>query len=883
MDGFPTGFWGKLRKTADGAVEAWHPLVDHCADVAACCEVLLERTLLRRRLARLAGLEDLSPVHRARLCVLAALHDAGKVNLGFQRKAEPNPRYVTGHVRPLFALLASRLREGGEVLSALGTDEILEWGPEGLLFAALAHHGQPLAADAHGSEADPAIWRKAGPLDPVAALRELAACARSWYPDATLQEASLPAAPEFQHAFSGLVTLADWLGSDTGFFPFSEDGARDRMTFARESARAAIRAIGLDSEPARSQLVLGPGWFEKFMEFPPHGTQRAVMALPVPARGGLAVLEAETGSGKTEAALARFLALFAAGAVDGLYFALPTRTAATQMQERVVRKVELAFPEPDARPPVILAVPGYVRVDDIEGTRGDPQLPPFHTLWPEDMADRVRWRGWAAERPKRYLAGEIVVGTVDQVLLSALRVKHAHLRATSLVRHLLVVDEVHASDAYMNHVLELVLERHLAAGGHALLMSATLGAAARQRFVAPDSPAPPPLREAAGQPYPALSLRQDGGSMTIPAGSAARGKSVRVEIAAEISNAEEIAMRALEAGRQGGRVLVIRNTVGDAIETQLALEVAAGDADSSLLFSCARAPGVAAPHHSRYAREDRKALDGAIELRFGKGAVGACVAIATQTVQQSLDLDADLLITDLCPMDVLLQRIGRLHRHERSRPPPFERGRVVVLVPEDAGLEKCISKTGEPRGRHGIGRVYPDLRILQATWDLLVEHGELAIPERNRTYVEGATHPEALAEVVARGGHWRAHRNWIAGKLMAEVGLASLNEASWEEPFGARGWSRDDGRIATRLGAGDRVVLFEEPFETPFGARASAINMPAWMAATSAEGDEPRNVRARHEGGVTFELGARSYTYDRLGLRVTRSAERDTLEEDSDG
>ncbi|MEZ4454914.1 MAG: hypothetical protein R3B09_36020, partial [Nannocystaceae bacterium] len=116
-------------------------------------------------------------------------------------------------------------------------------------------------------------------------------------------------------------------------------------------------------------------------------------------------------------------------------------------------------------------MPGYLRVDEQEGTR----LPGFEVLWNDDPRQRYRYRGWAAEGSKRYLAGAIVVGTIDQVLLSTSMTSHAHLRATAASRQLLVVDEAHASDAYMNRLLEEVLAFHLAAGGHAFLMSATLG------------------------------------------------------------------------------------------------------------------------------------------------------------------------------------------------------------------------------------------------------------------------------------------------------------------------------------------------------------------------------------------------------------------------
>lgn len=882
MKGEPKTFWGKLRSDPEGHPVEWHSLLDHCADVAACCEALLEQTLLRRRLATLAGLTELTEGQVARLCVLAALHDAGKVNLAFQRKANPKALHVGGHVRPLFALFASSLREREAVLAAIGVDELLDWGPEGLLFATLAHHGQPVAADAHGSEADPVLWRPGERLDPIAGLRDLAARARGWYPAAAREQVAFPDIPAFQHAFNGLVTLADWLGSDTHFFPFKEEGAADRIAFSRGRAREAIEAMGLDASAARGQLALRGDWFQALFGFVPRQAQQAVVRLGVPSEGSLVILESETGSGKTEAALARFLMLFRAGTVDGLYFALPTRTAATQIHERVFRSVQKAFPDPEARPPVVLAVPGYVKVDDVDGSRCDPKLAPFQTLWTDDPADRTRWRRWAAEVPKRYLAGAVVVGTVDQVLLSSLRVKHAHLRATSLVRHLLVVDEVHASDAYMNRVLEVALGRHLAAGGHALLMSATLGSAARQRFLDLDTGDVPPLADAEQQSYPAVSVREGEQRRVEEAKGDTRDKIVDVDLVPEMGTPVAIASRALSAAREGARVLVIRNTVADAISTQEKLEEAGSDA-SALLFSCG--DGVFASHHSRYSREDRRLLDAELERRFGKGAQAACVVVATQTVQQSLDIDADLLITDLCPMDVLLQRIGRLHRHERDRrPSAFARARVVVLVPEEPELVGCVSRTGEPHGKHGIGRVYRDLRILQATRDLLEEERQLAIPARNRRYVERTTHPEALEAVVKRGSEkWATHRNWLSGTLMAEVGLAALNQSSWDEAFGVRGWAHEDGRIATRLGAGDRVVAFDAPIVTPFGARTSTLTLPAWMAGAVAEEDRPTAVEPLPGGGAAFRFGERDYVYDRLGLRVARKPVRKTEEEDDDG
>lgn len=883
MTGMPSSFWGKLRPGSNGRPEAWHPLADHCADVAACLEALLERTLLRRRLARLAGDDDLSPVQVARLCVLAALHDAGKFNHGFQAKAGAEPRAFRGHVRELLAVLTSETRVQARIDGVLNVEEIAGWGAARLLVAAIAHHGAPM--NLHGSDLpppEPGLWEPRGSVDPVAGMGDLSRRARGWFPTCTGEAEPFDeeAAP-FQHAFSGLLTLADWIGSDSDLFPFSEEGSEDRMTFAREAARRAIARLGLDAPSQREALGTPPS-FNHLFDFSPRAAQSAVLSMPVQRGGGLAVLEAETGSGKTEAAIARYLALFAAGEVDGMYFALPTRTAAIQLHRRVHRAVERAFADADRRPPVVLAVPGYVRVDDATGRKDVPGLPPFGVLWPEDAADRLRWRGWAAERPKRYLAGAVVVGTIDQVLLSTLPLKHAHLRAASLLRHLLVVDEVHASDPYMNRLLEAALGRHAAAGGHALLMSATLGSVARERFLAQGARSPlPPLADASRGPYPRVEwVSSPGGRESIAVGEAGNPKTVRVEPKPWMEEPGQIARTALLAAADGARVLVLRNTVTAAVASQRALEELAGR-ESDLLFRC---EGVPAPHHSRYAREDRERLDHAIEGAFGKdrGGERGCVAVATQTVQQSLDLDADLLLTDLCPADVLLQRIGRLHRHPgRPRPPGFAEARTLLLVPQDRDLGRLIGKAGKARGPNGVGSVYADLRILEATWRLAEVPGPWLIPEMNRRLVERATHPEALHAIAEAGGdRWREHETAIEGAGLAKTVQAATNVFRWDQPFGDCGFATGvDDVVSTRLGAGDRLAHFGSPAPSPFAGIFSSLTVPAWLVRDATDEAEPEDVSVSARA-VRFRFGSRELVYDRLGLR--RATEQDREEDAGD-
>ena len=162
--------------------------------------------------------------------------------------------------------------------------------------------------------------------------------------------------------------------------------------------------------------------------------------------GPLLILESETGSGKTEAALWRFAQLFQAGKVDSLYFALPTRVAASQLYERTLKFAANMWQATGQEPPLVVrALAGYESADG----QNVQKLPHFKVLWADNPDEQKAHTRWAAESSKRFLAAPLAVGTIDQALLGALQVRHAHMRHGLLSRSLLVVDEVHASDAYM--------------------------------------------------------------------------------------------------------------------------------------------------------------------------------------------------------------------------------------------------------------------------------------------------------------------------------------------------------------------------------------------------------------------------------------------------
>jgi CRISPR-associated endonuclease/helicase Cas3 len=870
-------------------------LLGHALDVAAVFEGLMAIARIRQHLARAGGLEDLSPLQVARLTWIVACHDLGKLSPSFQAKAWPKTKLIRqGHIDAGAVFLIGSaggrsrvLRPLLETLTGGGGAPWKTWtetdaGARGLLGAALFHHGR---ITRKGEGLLPSIgqedrWKPREGYDPVAALGAFLRGVTAALPEARTPDAGppLPAAAFFQQAFLGLVTLADWIGSDTTVFPIDHaDAGPERLAESRQRARAHLRALGVARAweiPADRAIGTVRAVNPALPEAATTPIQAAMVALGdnAPAEGSLVVLESATGSGKTEAALLHFAALHRRGLVDGLYLALPTRSSASAMRARLLAAARALFGAD--HPPVVLAVPGYFRVNDAEGHR----LGRFDVLWHEEETPPSRW---LAENPKRYLAAPLAVGTVDQVLMGTLASGHAPLRYMALSRLLLVVDEVHASDAYMTRLLRDAVERHRRLGGHVLLMSATLGAAARNAFLGLG--APPSVEAAAALPYPLIS----------PSWTAAPAlptppdrRPIRVTLRPESPDPEAIAARALGAARLGQRVLVVRNTVSDAVALLRVLERQAG-AEAPELF---RLDGVATLHHGRFAVGDRMRLDTAVEERFGRTAprTGGLVLVGTQTLEQSLDLDADLLITDLCPMDVLLQRLGRLWRHDRTDRCPAALAEAVILTPageggapaaSEAAIRAALAPALDPnrRGVHGLGSVYENLLALAATWELLAARETLVLPRDNRFLVEAALHPQALEALATRwGGAWMDHWMGGIGRLFAQRGEATRNLLDDGVPFhkvsevsSALGGD-PDSRAKTRLGLDSPLLTLDPPLASPFGGEPlTSLALPGWMAQGRSAKATGRTLGAR----IQVEGMDRDFRYDRLGLRFWDEAE----------
>lgn len=855
-----------------------HRLEHHCADVAACFEALARSPVLRTRFQSAAGDCPITEVTLARLAVIVFLHDVGKINSGFQFKPFPNHdgsrSRQFGHLQE--ALYGIQRQDVCDALGLIGMRE--SWGPalEPLLLASLSHHGRPVTLPSESNRTGPPdIWQpRAGyEYDPIKAAKTLRHCVDRWIPRAFHEGPQLPNSRAFHHLFAGVVALADQIGSNTKFFKYVGESDPGYMDRAREQAERAVERLRFrrSSWPERATSTR---FGDLFGHAEPRPIQRVVADAPTDCR--LLILESETGSGKTEAAILRFCSLWRSGDVDGIYFAVPTRAAAKQIHVRVSEAIRRLVPE-DLSAETTLAVPGYISAGEATGKPSGN----YDVDWDDKPDEKKRLARWAAESVRHYLSSFSAVGTVDQVLLAGLKTKWAHLRGSSLSRSLLVVDEAHASDAYMIEVLIAVLRGHLACGGHALLMSATLGSSAHRSLASvwPDvsgrealSEASQDLSVAKAVPYPALTLVRHGGSRIQAVRSTGECKSVRINSVPRIADSGYIADCAMSFATAGAKVLVIRNTVAKA---QAVFEACLDGGSAGMMLSVNGKPAV---HHSRFAAEDRRLLDRAVEGALGKcRPCGGQVVIGTQTLEQSLDIDADVLLTDLCPVDVLLQRIGRLHRHASSRrPESFEVPRCHVFFPREGletGLTGGLLEYGLGPSAAG-GGIYVNLLSLEATLRLIDKHPTWNIPDMNRTLVEDATHEEALQEIAKSLGHkWSAAEDRIHGLLAAERNLANrhvldrINSCFDSE---LRFPDDLDETVRTRLGDdGPRIVL-DKSSNGPFGGPVRTFNLPSHLFGAPSSLPSAQEISeacaVESDNGLILQVGAHVFSYDQRGI-----------------
>lgn len=817
-------YWGK--SAAPNGI-TYHLLPYHCFDVAAVAWAWLEADrLLRRRLARLTGWPEagVAPL----LAFLAGIHDLGKFSPGFQALVAELCRHLhgtgfTNHLRrphPQLSALAgeqivARLwREQGWFGSqGLIVEDEYEWGEFlGAWQPAWAfHHGWPLGGDnlplksAFPPPHDQAVAEFCADL--AGQLGGHEPWLRGWEP-----YAHAGGVRRASWLIAGLIVAADWLASNEAHFtwepsplPLAEYWPR-----ALKQARDALKGSGL--LPARPAAFQGVGALFPHIERP-RPLQAWAGTTPLAPGPQLFILEDQTGSGKTEAALVLGLRFMEAGQAQGIYFGLPTMATANAMYQRLEDEGVLTrLFQPLPRPSLAL-VHSRARFHAwYDNAMGQAPSPGQKEAYGEESS-AAQCAAWLADSNKRAVLASLGVGTLDQALTAALPVRHQALRLLGLGRGLLIADEVHAYDPYTTQVLCGLLTFQAALGGSAVLLSATLPLATRRKLSEAfalglgleswDAPR--------AMDYPLVTRLDGRGLAEEPI--ARRPEAARTVPVRLVSDPGQVVQRLAAAVEAGARVAWIRNTVDDAREAWEDLSARLGPERVTLF-------------HARYALCDRLAREQEVLKIFGEKPIpglGGRLLVATQVAEQSLNLNFDLLATDLAPIDLILQRLGRLWRY--PLPPeqrPLSRPELLVLSPEPV----------EDAPAHWYAALFPRARWvyqhhgqLWLTARELARRGEIAVPEQARALME-AVYGEASEEIPEA---LIPKEDAQKGKDMAAMSQAWMNCLSPNQAYGAaQGFWEED--TPTRLGRAQchlRLARWESGLLTPWAEGKAQTDDPA--------------------------------------------------------
>lgn len=667
----PEIFWAKTVALADGTSSPGLSVHAHCLNVGAVAEVIV-RNLGPR----------LSAILPSNSATLAALHDIGKITLGFQAKC---PAWLAAQnfddltLRQIAQASASgRPTADHAYVGQLFLQERLRpTNSHGWAVAVGAHHGKPkgnltLNKYRELSEAEPFAAEMQSHREAVAALLIETFGPLTEKGPATLGGRDDPAL----WLLAGLITVADWIGSNEAFF------SSERGQSVDATRLAAISALALIGWPGGR---LRPSSFSDTFGFAPNAVQQALLAkVREPA---LVVVEAPMGCGKTEAALALAQQLVAAGHHHGLYFALPTQVTSDRIHERVARFLQTTL----ADAANLRLVHGNSWLHDDHDLR----LRPTFTGGSFDDNENPRAtvaeaRSWFASSKHAMLA-PYGVGTIDQALQGMVVVKHFFVRRFALAGKVVILDEVHSYDVYTGSLVTALVRELLQLGCTVVVLSATLTAARRRELLAAAGSEEPESSNA----YPLITTARRGEVAAHIAPQFTTSKTVRLRSAA-ITEDDTIA-ELIARAESGQHVLWIRNTV---IEAQHAFRLLKGETPVAVSPKDQIKTGLL---HSRFPQKRRDELESDWLEYLGKhrrASGPGSILVATQVVEQSVDIDLDFIVTDLAPTDMLLQRVGRLWRHERPQRAADE-PEFWVRIPELSAevdswtLEKTLGRSAK--------------------------------------------------------------------------------------------------------------------------------------------------------------------------------------------
>jgi CRISPR-associated helicase Cas3/CRISPR-associated endonuclease Cas3-HD len=737
--------WAKSdRDLINGECVDWLPLHQHLDDTAAVAGQLIDHWVSPQVLDRIAqDLPDGVAGVRTLACWLAAVHDVGKASPAFVVQVPKLADHMRNFGLDANPMLANDPQRGAVNHALVGHVAVRDWLADELKFdfdgvasqlgsIVGSHHGvtpedtQLALAEGRVDLAGSGPWSRVRThfLDRAAA-QVGGRAVLSRYANVDLSKPS-------QALLTAIVIVADWIASNPDLFPLRPISTlhepppepSDTLTSSRLDHGWATLALPSQWEPRPIDNDLNAVFRARFDR--PDGAARPVQVAAVEtalaqSEPGMIIIEAPMGSGKTEAALMAAEVLAHASGANGCFIALPTQATTDAMFTRVRSWLNRL---PGSASTSISLAHGKANLND-EYT-GLVRTGKFTSVGDGDSdSGAVIAHEWLSGRKKSGLAS-FVVGTIDQVLFASLKSRHLMLRHLALAGKVVIIDEVHAYDVYMSQYLHRVLHWLGAYRVPVVLLSATLPDHRRAELLhaydsgrgttvlAPqEHPGYPVVCGSGGMPPRSVDLPADRTTVKID------------RLADDLDTLVNYLRKHLA---DGGCAVVVRNTVGRVQETAERLIAEFGDAAVTI-------------NHSRFLACDRAKIDQGLVTRFGPQGNGSerpalHIVVASQVVEQSLDIDFDLMITDLAPIDLVLQRMGRLHRHDRDRPDAVKQARVALVGIEDWAVAPIMATKGSRR-------VYGEHMLFRSA-ALLAERDEIVLPHDIAPLVQSAYGGETL-------------------------------------------------------------------------------------------------------------------------------------------
>lgn len=724
-------YWGKASQNEDGSKgDAYHLLPYHCLDVAAVADIWLSES--KTLLSQIAQHLDVKP-EKARSIVLfyILLHDLGKFDARFQNFREDIRERLQGEAwfepDPVYYSHGSCGYQ--YFCDEYATNEAMK--------AVAGHHGY-CDLSVNCAEPDTDDW-----------VIELDENARKEWIEFSLKFCQLNEIPDVGEIpmLAGLCSVADWVGSSiTNFTTDSTLDLNDYYQNALPRAKEALLETGM------IEKLKGAGFDYLFSPYQPRGIQTLLKDMPL--APGLTLVESDTGSGKTEFALAYASMLIEEGLADGVVFGLPTQATANGLFDRVGEAANKLFPE--CKTTLAHGKSKYLFSDE---------------------------SGFLHQSNKRAFLGSVSVATIDQILMGVLGVRHQFVRSFGTRKSVLILDEIHSFDAYMVGLIEQVLKGQHQAFASVILLSATLPNTLKEKLIQTYR------GESLSQVYPLIShtdlsgvtqefcLPKNDMKNNVAQPKSTTEKAVNLtqwyskDVLPNTEQKEQIKIWV----KQGAMVGIICNTVASAQCLYYQMINQYPDLEIDLF-------------HARYTFSDRKKREENALATYGKNAQrGGRLLIATQVIEQSLDLDFDILVSQIAPIEYLMQRMGRLWRHDRinsglcARTPTISSPLFITLLPDEE-IESDISVHELKQHYQGSGFVYQNIRLLYRTQQYLTENPVLKFPDCYRPAIN-FVHEESVYKgepdslsVVSEEYALKAEGSNYAARMLSKLQSKPLND-----------------------------------------------------------------------------------------------------------